>query len=440
VRGIDLPGHEELVKDLEAALCEVEGVCWAAVNSSLGRVVVAYGESGPALDNLIEVVGGVEARYEVGNAPFPKGRPEHPGDIEPLRRAAVALGADVVGLWASVFGQLLRTTPFPVELASLVSLADQQPRVREYLERLLGVPGTDLGLGLASAMFQAVAQGPFGLAIDIAQRIHQLSELQARRAAWERLEPELCAVPAAAKSPAVRTETRPVRLRDGPVERYADRTTLVSLGAGALTLAVTGSMRRSAGMLVAGVPKASRMGRETFAAVIGRDLARREALVLDHRALRRLDRIDVAVLDARALLGPPIVASLTTVGRDKEIRTVLSELFDPRSPGKMLHHGPWVVGPLPRLRRLGITVPATLSGIAKQVPDEANVLGVAHGSTTMGLATLDANLDPLAQPLVRAVRRAGLELVVAGGPSWLAEELGAERRVAGGVRLARSLR
>ncbi len=56
---------------------------------------------------------------ERGDRPRRRDRPEHPGDIEPLRRQAIALGADAAALGASVFGQLLRAAPFPVELGEL---------------------------------------------------------------------------------------------------------------------------------------------------------------------------------------------------------------------------------------------------------------------------------------------------------------------------------
>jgi cation-transporting ATPase I len=389
---VHLAGHEQLAKDLEAALGEIEGVCWAEVNAVLGRVVVTYDPPGPPLENLVEVVETVEARHGVDGQRFPKDRPDHPADIEGLRRAAVALGADVLGLGVSVFGRVLRVTPLPVELAGLVSLADQQPRVRDHLERLVGVPAVDFGLGMSSALAQAVALGPFGLVVDIGHRVHQVSELQARRAAWERLEPELSAMPAPVALPAIVPEKRPARLRQGPVERYADRTTLATLGAAGAVLGVTGSPRRSAGLLVAGLPKASRLGRETFASVVGRELARRDVLVMDQSALRRLDRIDLAVLDARALLHNPTVGSARTSGiSGQEMQAVVAELFDPMRPYAVARHGQWLLGPLPVLKRLGIALPRPLV----QGGDDrgtAHALGVARGAVMVAVAPLKVTI------------------------------------------------
>jgi len=255
VRAVHLPDHEALVKDLIARLGDIEGVQWAEVNAAIGRVIVDFDPEGPDLGDLLDVVEAVERHHEVVEERFPKDRAEHPADIEPLRRAAVSLGADVAGLTFSVFGQLLRVTPFPVELASLVSLAEQQPRLREFFERMVGAPATDLGLGVTSALAQAVALGPFGLAVDISLRCQQVSELRARRAAWARLEPELFSGPMAVRTIPLDVVDRPVKLRQGPIERYADRTTLASLAAFGVALPLTGSPRRAAGLVVAGPPR-----------------------------------------------------------------------------------------------------------------------------------------------------------------------------------------
>ncbi|EFG76995.1 E1-E2 ATPase, partial [Mycobacterium parascrofulaceum ATCC BAA-614] len=52
-----------------------------------------------------------------------------------------------------------------------------------------------------------------------------------------------------------------------------------------------------------GVPRAAHVGRQTFAAVLGRGLANAGQLFLDPGALRRLDRVKVVVIDGAALRG-----------------------------------------------------------------------------------------------------------------------------------------
>ncbi len=191
VRGMDRAGYGLLVKDLEAALNAVPGVQWAQVNPVLGRVVVVFDSEDPTVDDLLEVIEGIEAIHEVADERFPHDRPEHPGDFEPLRRETIAIGADVVGLGVSVFGQLLRATPFPVELASLVSLVDNEPRLRGFLEHHIGAPSPTSAWGsltLWSRRFPRVRSAWWltsGTATDLRR------ESQERRRSWERREGEL---------------------------------------------------------------------------------------------------------------------------------------------------------------------------------------------------------------------------------------------------------
>ncbi|HXZ62969.1 MAG TPA: hypothetical protein VEG62_09515, partial [Acidimicrobiales bacterium] len=286
VRAADRPESEPMSRDLESALRAVAGVQWAQVSPVLGRVVVAFDPGGPSVDDLVEVVEEVESAHGVACELFPHERPEHPADFEPLRREALALAADVLGLGASTFGQLFRLTPFPIELASVVSLVDSQPRLRRFFEEHVGAPVTDLGLGLSTALVQALSQGPLGLAVDATHRVNLLRECQERRASWVRREAELCASASEVVTVVPKWTDRPEPLRSGPLERYADRAALVSLGAAAAALPVTGSPRRAAGLVVAGLPKAARMGRDAFAASFGRQLARRDVVVFDRAVLR----------------------------------------------------------------------------------------------------------------------------------------------------------
>src|SRR5690606_39970560 len=95
----------------------------------------------------------------------------------------------------------------------------------------------------------------------------------------------------------------PCPLPDGPVEKAAGRTELGLLLGGAGVLAGTHDPSAAAELLLATMPKAARHGREAFAAVLGHDLARRGAVVLDPGALRRLDRVSAVVIDSAVLCG-----------------------------------------------------------------------------------------------------------------------------------------
>jgi cation-transporting ATPase I len=442
VRAVHRPGHEQLIKDLEAALNGVEGVQWAQVNAVLGRVVVVFDPDGPSPDDLLEMIEGIEEGHEVADDRFPHERPEHPGDFEPLRRDAIALGADVVGLGVSVFGQVLRATPFPVELASVVSLIDHEPRLRGFFEHHLGAPVTDLGLGLSNAFVQALSQGPLGLVVDIGHRANLMRESQERRNSWERRELEL--FPAVLDNPAVATEpdVRPVPLRAGPLEHYADRAAVASVGVFGVTLAITGSPRRAASFIVAGLPKAGRMGREAFAASFGRQLARRDVIVLDRAALRRLDRVDLVLVDADVMVRRWVLAPLESIGAPREdLGVVAFDLFDEAAPGRLCSRGPWTLGPVEAHRDASSHLPASTVRRAEALGGGNRVvLSLEYHGVVVGLATVDPELDPVAEALVATGRRGDLKIALAGGDSGLAEVLGIDHLVQSGENLAATVR
>src|SRR5260370_21250045 len=89
----------------------------------------------------------------------------------------------------------------------------------------------------------------------------------------------------------------------GPVESYVDSAANGSLIAAASALMAGGGVEDAAGAIEAGVPRAAHMGRQAFAAVLGRGLASSGLLVLDPGALRPPDRVRVG-----GIHGPPLRA------------------------------------------------------------------------------------------------------------------------------------
>lgn len=438
VRGVHLPGRGALARDIEQALEGLKGVQWAQVNAVAGRVIVAFDPDGPSIDDLVDVIDGVEEDHEVREERFPHERPEHPGDVEPLRRQAIAIGADVVALGGSAFGQVLRATPIPSELGSLVSLAENEPRARRFLEQHVGVALTDLGLGVTSAFVQSLSQGPLTLLTDITHRANQLGELQANRRTWERREADLCEGLCDDPLGPVTVPQRQRSLRSGPIESYADLAATASVAGTAAALVATRNPWRSAGVVTATVPKGARHGREAFAARLGRELAERDVVVLDRAALRRLDRIDTVVLDAPVLgSGRLVFGNVTPLG-DHDAATITSKalaLFDPARPERLVRRGGWTLG---TLEDIGVGMGET-AGLPR--PERGGrMIGVARSGRLVGTVVLVPELDPLAEPLARLVRQQGLRLVVAGKSSGLGSPLEADELVAGGTRLAASVR
>ncbi|HZD64600.1 MAG TPA: heavy-metal-associated domain-containing protein, partial [Acidimicrobiales bacterium] len=297
VRGLHRHG---LARDVEVALRGLSGVEWAAANVALGRAVVAFDGDRVGVEELVAAVEEVEGRHGAGRDPAPPTQRDHPGDRDSLRRHQTALVADLACLGLGSAGAILRLGPVPVELAGAVSLIENQPRLRRAVEDRLG-PAADLALALVNASGQALSRGPLGLVVDSLSRVGLISEAAARNRAFDRLEETLAPPAAAGEAAGPSSPPRARPLPPGPVERYADRAGLASVGVLGLGLALTRSPRRTAALVLAGIPKPARLAREALAAQLGRFLADRGVTVLDPTALRRLDRLDTLVVEAALL-------------------------------------------------------------------------------------------------------------------------------------------
>jgi cation-transporting ATPase I len=253
-----------------------------------------------------------------------------------------------------------------------------------------------------------------------------------------------------------------------------------------VALAATRDPRRAANALLAGLPKAARLGREAFAAQLVRTLADRDIVVWDRRALRRLDRVSTVVLDApllltgRHLLGPMVVvapAGSGTTGRRRgapsqeapsvrhrgapsqaTLSSRARSMFDPRQPAAIRRRSGWALGPL---GELGVQLGRDTLRLAHQLssggpcpsgsepatsrrprsgglssPGRRLVLGLAYQGRLLAMFGTEPEAHAMAEPLAAEARAAGLEVVVAGiGP-----DVGASAVVPGGSRTASSVR
>ena len=416
---------------------------------------------------------------------------EHPGDIEPQRRQLLALGADLAGLGLGAAGRLLRLGRLPTELASLVPLVESTPRVRRGIESLVGRATADVALALTNGIVQGLAQGPAGLVLDAAQRLLLMAEIAARLQVWRAREAELSATPGHQRTRPISLPPRGTPLPPGPVEVHGDRGGLAGLAGGVAALLATADARRAASVLVASTPKAARLAREAFAAVLGHTVAARGVLPLDGQVLRRLDRIDTVVLDAELLVtgrfvpGPLVVLADPTNGAGKEagagpaatntaatntaatntaatntaatntaatntaatntaatrveaaLRARVDQLLDPEAPGLVCRRRGYVLGPL---RDLTAEPSRAVRVAARRVARRgALVLGLARRGQLVAVLAVEPELAPLATALLTAARAAG-EPVIAGVGSGLARRLAVDRVVPRGTRLAAAVR
>ena len=438
VKGVHQAGNADVASHLETELARLRGVQWAEVNAVLGRVVVAFDDGVISVDDLTGVIEGVEQAHGLAGERFPHQRPDHPGDIEALQRHLYAAGADIAGLGLGLAGRMIRPGPLVAGIASAVSLAEATPAVRRRLETRVGHAAADLGLAVGNAVAQGLSQGPFGLAVDIAHRGLRLAELRAQRDLWYRREPGLHERRDAASPPALSGTPRPVALPGGPVETYANRAALAALAGAATMLVATRDPRAMVAAAVTATPKAARLGREGFAAYLGRDLGRSGVLAMDAQALRRLDRVDSVVIDAEVLATGRAAAGVVWVPAEQQQRSeqvwlTAQALLDPADPGRTVQRDGWVLGPARRLPG-----PAREAAAGLRIPG-SHVLAVWHEGTLAGLVATEPELDPLALALITAARGAG-EVIVAGRGSGVGAHVHADRILPGGTRLAASVR
>jgi cation-transporting ATPase I len=430
--------HEPIAAAISKRLGEVRGVHWAALVPALARVVISFDEDEVDLDALVEVIDALERDHGVADRSFDTSR-AHPGDTAPLVREALALAADGVAVGLAVAGKLGRLAHLPVEAAAAIPLVQSQPRLRNALEAAIGRTPAGVGLSIANAALQGFAQGPLGLVVDAALRASRLAELTAIHDIWRVREPELLSPgrireSASALAPAV----RPVPLPDGPVEQYADRAGLASLGSLAIAFATTRDLRRAAAAALAAMPKASHVGREVFASHLGRLLARRGVVCLDPEVLRRLDRIDCIAIDRRVLVtGAKSISRMEFLGEpDEDERLEIHRQVHQLLSGRRTHvrsQAGW------RLRRLDRDERQRLD--VRRLQHDASpseTLGLAHHAELVALVVVEDELAPGAVTLVATARRAG-HMVAIAGDEQLADRLGADISVPSGAALAESV-
>lgn len=448
VRGVRT-GGAPVARAVEDALRRHPSVSWATVNEVLGVAVVAC-PGAPPVDDLVQIVTAVEAEQHRPEATGTPARAAAPAAPDPTgtdaaRHAAVAIATDLAGLSAAGVARLLRGARLPAELASVVAFVDLQPRLRARLSARLGAQRTEGVLRLTNAVAQALAQGGSGLAVDLGQRVLQLAEARARQAAWASREGDLAGDAERAAAGPV-TPVRPTPLPGGAVERHTERMGLAALGAvaGGLVLPVGG--RRAGAMAASTLPKAAVVGREAFAATLGRILARHGVVLTDPEALRRLDRIDTVVLDAdvlstdRVTLGD-IIPTVEQDGTGDGLVVAAHSLFRPDAPWERRRGDGFELSPL---RTSGLPAGRrAATGLAERPGPDA--LELCRGGRRQAVVRLVPEPVAAADALAAAARRAGLTLVTAGpstppGAGPTPGMPAVDRTVPGGDRLAASVR
>lgn len=416
---------------LEATLLAFEGVRWVWVNGLLGRVIIGYDQARTGVDELTAIVDVVEVRLGYGDLPFAEVIPDYPADIEPLARKAVDLGADALG---AILGTALKIYGFSpsragFDVAALMTVLDNTPRLRQLLVDRLGGPAVEVGLGVTNAFVQAVGAGPIGPLVDMFAQVVKLRAEVARRHAWQRREAELCCEPGDHHPSPLAPRQRPVPVPEGIIDRYADDALFASLGGFIVGIADTHNLEAATAPLFGGLPKAALYGRTLFAYEVMRILGQRGAIILRSSATRLLDRVDSLLITEEALVDESRaiarIAPAPEIPRERAVHHA-GMLFDPALWEQVHEHEGWRLGPPERLATASIDGPLAFE--LAHAPGSCLLL--LEGATPRAVVHLRPALRRGAEALLATARRARLHLVLATDTPALARALAVHQQVA----------
>ncbi|MGW1024466.1 HAD-IC family P-type ATPase [Streptomyces sp. NPDC002577] len=478
VRNLGRPGTVEAARDLESGLAGVPGVRRAEVNGTLGCVYVGCDPARIDLEGVVRLVAEADADTAT-EAADGTGRPEAGADAERAPRAvgypgapraaigaAVQLGASMVAFGVAAVGRTIGIRGLPPAASAAIQLAEATPRVRDGVARRVGSAAAESGWAAANLITTTLMFRPLGVAVATALAWAGYVEVQARRKAWHDWAQRLAGREGAYRHDAAPAYERPAPLPPGPGERYANVAVPAALAAYGLTAVGTLSHDRGLALLIAGTPRSPRFGRESFACAVAQTASTRGALILRPEALRRLDRIDTVVLDARLLatgtwtvgtlirLPPPgeqpegAAAGHPDVGEAgspdvDEIHAWVHELIEGADPSQPQERAGWALQPY-AAEETGspyAELPQEAAASARQWGEEgARVLLVLRHGSPLAVAGLVPQLHPLAEHLVHAARACGRVVLVGGAPG-LHRRFGLDEAVpTGGTRTAALVR
>ncbi|MEU8378940.1 HAD-IC family P-type ATPase [Streptosporangium sp. NPDC048865] len=362
--------------------------------------------------------------------------------LERHTRAGIRLGASLAGAGMAFAGRAVHAPPIPPIVPALLGLAESTPRVRHELERHLGGPATVALFAGANIVTNTLALRRMDTLLQSITAAGRYLEARETRRAWDARQEELASEKGSYRHVLTARRPRPAPMAHSPVERFERVGSPVAVGVSGLTYLLGNDRGRAVAMLTATTPRAAKLGRESFAMAIGFALARRGAIILNDRALRRLDGIDTVILDADVFgTGSweidrivPLGGADTANGEGPgELRARLHTLLDPEDPGARRESGAWKAEPL-----------AGPAGLVSEDAEDWEARGIrAVRVTRDGVPAALVGMAPKADPLAGAIVAAAGDacaVVLAGGGAELGRRLGIDETVPGGSRLARSVR
>ncbi|NKQ58540.1 cation-translocating P-type ATPase [Amycolatopsis sp. K13G38] len=421
VSGIHRPGTEDAAEELRQRLVDLPGVRRVEINGHLGRMLVVGDREVTNRRAVLATIAEAERQAplaEHGRAPAST---THPGNAGPGVREVVAFGLNLAGAGYTAATSVLPVPGLRSMWPTITALVDSTPLLRGVVEAALGRPATDAVFAFTGVAGQIAARRPFGLLTDAGYRFLLRGEAAGRQQAWQRWERATATRAGAHEAGPMDYRDRPVPVPDGPVEKVATASAALAVAGYAGVRVAARNAERAGAVLTAGVPRAAKVGREGFASRVARDFSRSGSLVLEPDALRRLDRVDVAVLDPALLLtGRYTIDAVEAVGDqrdDAELSRHAHDLVDRRHPRRRREHDEWAVTP----------IEAASSGELGRRAGEPSAEGaltlvMSYAAVPVALVRVLPELDPMAEALVEAARESGTVLL-AGADTGLARRL-----------------
>jgi len=400
--GLDPRRLVAAAKRVATELAQHPDVVTAYWDGGLARLVVqlAEGAVGDAVADRVTELAAGRGLLRPDEDVLERVHPGHPGGV---RAGAIALACDTVGIAVAVTARAVHLKSSPRLVTAVVTLVREDSRVRAVLRTRLGAAGADLALAAANAVAHGAGQSPTALVLDAGLRAGQLVESFARAAAFDAAHDDVCA-PGRLSLAGTRA-ARPA-LRPRPGEAYADQAVTTSLVGAAATLLFTRSIREAAEAVLAGSPKAARYGPAAFTAVLGTALARDRVLVRDTERLRQLEVVDTVVLHHGALRSAQrTVLGVNPSAADWDHDRLWQAAAAALHPGAAKTETDSVrLRPVPDegVSETGLMI-VSLPG-----PDGAE----GGNGRDVGTVLVGWEVDPLAEAVLDAARRAGLYVVV----------------------------
>ncbi len=345
-----------------------------------------------------------------------------PDDAQLDRELSIAAIADALSLAAGLSFRLVPFVPrrLGTNLYGLLFAVSQIERLRKPLDNRFGRYRADFLLQIAMAGAQGLSQRPLSSFVDMSEKLASLRELRERKALWLRWSEALSAHDRGVPH-GTTPEQRPCPIPKGPLERYNDRAWKIALGTFGLSAVSTRSPSRAIAAGFAAFPQPARLGRELFAAEIGRVFARHHMLVLSPRALRRLDRVDCLVVTAdlvtRQRLFVGDVFGLRGLTRAEALEEARS-LFAADRPLRVQRGEHYTLGPA----RLLAEFDAALEGeMAERAQRGALVLALTQHERVVGLVEVEIAKEAGVNEALLAARKLGMQIVLASDDLSVAE-------------------